>query len=158
MFRKKLFVHLAFLLSLLSATASAVSQELDIKEYLVFQGKCRFQVVRGFVPCDPKVFYARLGNSRSFVSFIVGSVVFSVSGGSDRQPNLENFYLSIDTIRATEDGKVTAEDKEMEGECHFRLNKDASKFFFVKCDVYNRQKGVMFNFYLENIRSFIRKP
>ena len=31
------------------------------------------------------------------------------------------------------------------------MNKAATKFFFVKCDIYNRAKGTTYNFYLENI-------
>ena len=45
----------------------------------------------------------------------------------------------------------------MEGECHFNLNEDATKFFYIKCDVYNRKKGSYYKFYLENIHNFERK-
>jgi hypothetical protein len=49
------------------------------------------------------------------------------------------------------------EDSGMEGECHFHMNKEASKFFYIKCDVYNRSKGTLYNFYLEDIKSFSRE-
>jgi hypothetical protein len=39
----------------------------------------------------------------------------------------------------------------MEGECHFRMNKEATRFYDIQCDVYNRTKGSIYNFYLENI-------
>ena len=42
----------------------------------------------------------------------------------------------------------------MEGECDFHLAADGSKFFEVRCDAYNRRRGVLHNFYLENIREF----
>ncbi|MBP9664972.1 MAG: hypothetical protein KBD94_10140 [Pyrinomonadaceae bacterium] len=42
-------------------------------------------------------------------------------------------------------------DDGMEGECHFRISKSGKIFYFVKCDIYNRAKGTMYNFYLENI-------
>jgi hypothetical protein len=77
--------------------------------------------------------------------------VFTLSGGKDRQPNLENYYLSIDTLRLEIKGKPEAVGHSMEGECHFNLNRDATKFFYVKCDVYNRTKGTIYNFYLDRI-------
>jgi hypothetical protein len=82
--------------------------------------------------------------------------MFTLSGGSDRQPNLENLYLSVDTLRMMENGKVLSEDKHMEGECHFNLNSEATKFFYIKCDVYDRAKGFGPKFYLENISTFKR--
>ena len=45
----------------------------------------------------------------------------------------------------------------MEGECHFRLNRSASKFYSIRCDVYNRKVGFAWNFYLDSIESFDRK-
>ncbi len=43
------------------------------------------------------------------------------------------------------------EDHGMEGECHFNLNKQGTVFYFVRCDVYNRAKGTLYNFYFEKI-------
>jgi hypothetical protein len=111
----------------------------------------------GFFPCDEKVSYVQLQNGRSLLSFVKEDTVFTVSGGKDRQPNLENYYLTIDTIRMRQGNGQEAEDHGMEGECHFRLNKAATKFFDISCDVYNRAKGSMYNFYLEKIRKFDRK-
>jgi hypothetical protein len=54
-------------------------------------------------------------------------------------------------------GHEEAVDRDMEGECHFRLNKSATKFYDIKCDVYNRAKGSMYNFYLNKIIRFNRK-
>lgn len=54
-------------------------------------------------------------------------------------------------------GRSPSEDNDMEGECHFPLNKEASKFFSVKCDIYNRRKSLNYNFFLESITSFDRQ-
>jgi hypothetical protein len=50
-----------------------------------------------------------------------------------------------------------AVDHNMEGECHFRMNKSATRFFDIKCDIYNRAKRPIYNFYLEKIQKFDRK-
>jgi hypothetical protein len=97
------------------------------------------------------VAYVQLGNGRSLVTFQKDRVVFTLAGGRDRQPNLENYYLSIDTLRLKNGEGQEDEDRGMEGECHFSLNKDATVFYFVKCDIYNRAKGSLYNFYLERI-------
>lgn len=98
-----------------------------------------------------------LANGRSVFTFARGKDnVFSLSGGKDRQPNLQNYYLSVDTFRI-HSGKTDASDTQMEGECHMHMNPDATKFYEIKCDVYNRAKGTLYKFYLENITSFDRK-
>jgi hypothetical protein len=128
-----------------------VAQDVNVKNLAVFTGQCRLQIVQGFFPCNPKVAYAQLANGRSLLTFQKDATVFTLSGGSDRQPNLQNYYLSIDTLRLNRGKRQEAEDRGMEGECHFSLNNDATVFYYVKCDVYNRAKGSMYNFYLEHI-------
>jgi hypothetical protein len=133
------------------------SEKIDgVKNHTVFTGTCRLQIVEGFFPCDGKVVFFELDNGRSFITFIKDGSIFMVAGGPDRQPNLNNYYLAIDTFRITKNGNLTAEDKNMEGECHFELSDDASEFFSVKCDVYNREKGAIFKLYLEDITSTLR--
>lgn len=139
------------------APPAGAGQDIAMKNLAVFTGQCRFQLVMGFFPCDEKVAYIQLVNGRSMLSFMKDNTVFTVSGGKDRQPNLENYYLGIDTIRIKQGNGEEAEDRSMEGECHFRMNKAATKFFEIKCDVYNRAKGSMYNFYLEKIQKFDRK-
>jgi hypothetical protein len=129
------------------------STDSPIRDLAILTGQCRFQLVRGFFRCDDKVVLAQLANDRSVITFIKGNIQFHLSGGHDRQPNLENYYLAIDTVAITNPGEQDAEDRGMEGECHFRMNKTGNKFFFVKCDISNRSKGSMYNFYLENIRT-----
>lgn len=117
-----------------------------------------FSVGGRFLSCSEKVAYTELKNGRSVLSFFVNdNAVFTLSGGKDRQPNLENYYLSIDTLRMKLKDREEAVDHGMEGECHFRMNKSATKFFEIKCDVYNRAKGTIYNFYVENIRTVDRK-
>jgi hypothetical protein len=48
-------------------------------------------------------------------------------------------------------------DDGMEGECHFQMNKTATNFYSIKCDIYNRAKGTLYNFYLEKITKTDRK-
>lgn len=118
-------------------------------------GKCRLQLVSGFFPCDTKVIFAQLATGVSHLTFVKTEngkkILFTLSGRSDRQPNLENYYLQIDTLNMEGMGDGGVSDNSMEGECHFRMSKTAKNFFFVKCDIYNRAKGSMYNFYLESI-------
>lgn len=123
--------------------------------FAALTGKCRFQLIEGFFPCDSKVAFIQLANGRSLLTFIKREngkeILFTLSGGSDRQPNLENYYLSIDTFRIKNGDDDEIGDDGMEGECHFHMNKTATNFYSVKCDIYNRAKATLYNFYLENI-------
>ena len=115
--------------AMLTLTPSfASAQNATPKNLAVFTGQCRLQIVKGFFPCNSKVSYAQLTNGRSLLSFSMDGNVFSVSGGHDRQPNLENYYLSIDTFRLARPKSPAAVDTGMEGECHFVLNSDATVF------------------------------
>lgn len=143
-------VVLALPLVALIAT-SALAQDPNVKDIAFFTGQCRLQIVKGFFPCNPGVAYMHLGNGRSAVLFQRGDASFTLSGGKDRQPNLENYYLSVDTLRLKLGDKPEAVDNGMEGECHFSLNKSGTVFYYVKCDIYNRAKGSLYNFYLEKI-------
>ena len=131
------------------------SAESSGNHLVILTGKCRLQLVEGFFPCDSKVLFAQLANGRSLLTFIKHEkdkeYLFTLSGGTDRQPNLENYYLGIDTFRIKIGDADEISDDGMEGECHFRMNKTATDFYSVKCDIYNRPKGTLYNFYLENI-------
>lgn len=123
----------------------------SVDHLVVLTGDCKMQLVEGFAPCDSKVAFTLLGNGRGFIMFSVTELksVFTLSGGDDRQPNLENYYLSIDTLRMKLGDEEVSE--KMEGECHFNINRDGTKFFFVRCDVYNRAKKIFMTFNLEDI-------
>lgn len=129
----------------------------NIKRITLFNGNCKLQLIKGFFPCDSQMIFTELRNGRSFLTFTKEKNVFGLFGGADRQPNPENYYLQIDAFRIGEGEQTLALDKGMEGECHFRLNKGATRFYSVKCDIYNRSKGSIYNFYLENIVSFTKK-
>ncbi len=77
-------------------------------------------------------------------------VTFTLSGGHDRQPNLENYYLSIDTFQTWLDPEKPIS-TDVEGECHFSVSANANRYHYVRCTVYNRSEGVMFKFNLNNI-------
>ena len=133
------------------------AKDLNIKAVTFLEGDCRLQLTKGFVPCKGSVMWTEYDNGREMLSFFKGDTAFSLSGGGDRQPNPENYYQSIDTIRILEGGKRSGAGQGVEGECHFNLNEDATKFFSIKCDVYNRRNGSSYKFHLENIRNFKRK-
>ena len=142
-----------------AAPAPAASPDIDLKRMTTFSGKCRYELFEGFLPCKNAVVFGEHRNGRLQLIFVSDRLIYSLSGGSDRQPNLNNYYVAIDTLRLTPSNTSDkpAEDKGMEGECHFTLNGDATEFYFIKCDVYNREKGTQYKFYLENITTFDKK-
>jgi gag-polyprotein putative aspartyl protease len=143
-----------------SGHAPSVGTEptIPLKAVTAFTGRCRFQLVVGFFPCDGKIIFSELNNGRATLAFFNGNNMFFLSGDKDRQANLENYYLSIDTFAIQLEGHDGQRaDHGMEGECHFRMNKAATRFFEIKCDIYNRAKGTMYNFYLDKIRKIDRK-
>ena len=139
------------------ATPIANAKDAALKRITGLVGECRIELGSGFTPCDPNVIWMELTNGRALLIFKKDKTIYTLSGGRDRQPNLEDFYQGIDTFRLAVDGVEKKKDMKMEGECHFSINKDASKFYFIKCEVYNRAKGSRYNLYLENIISFDRQ-
>ena len=88
-----------------------------------------------------------------------GQAIFVFEGGKESQPDLENYDLSIDQVKfgTVDKGKIDGVQGPAEGDCHMRLNKDASKFYEIKCDVFERKTGIVFNFYLVDITDFEKK-
>ena len=153
--------HLAFAVlfclgaGVIPSNFANAQQELP-KRLTAFEGKCRFQRVDKILPCEPKLLFVELRNGRAFITIFAEGYSWTLSGAGDRQPNLENYYQSIDTVRLMEGRERKSEDKGMEGECHFSLNAQATKFYSITCDVYNRAKGSTFKVYFEDITKFDR--
>jgi hypothetical protein len=119
---------------------------------LTLEGTCKLQLFAGWIPCDQRVVFTVVGNGRSFFTFFgPDNSAFSLSGGRDRQPNSENYYLTIDTLRIKK-GAQDDTDAKVEGECHLRLNQDASQFYELKCDARSRAAGLAFTFVLEDVK------
>ena len=102
-----------------SAAAPASPDEVigsgDLKYFAIFTGRCRFQMPEGSFPCNPKVVLISLRNGRSLLAFSSGEIVFHLSGGQDRQPNLENYYLSIDSLYQVSLNETHVGDSQGEG-------------------------------------------
>jgi hypothetical protein len=129
----------------------------NIEYAIKFEGTCNSKFLHRdkFLACDPIVTFTNYKNHRSAFTFTAenSKAGFIFEGGRDRQPDLENYYLLVDKVKlGTSDGEG-AQGK-AEGECHMRLNKDGSKYYEVKCDVFNREARFVFNFYLTDISSF----
>lgn len=142
-----------------NAPAPAPEDDIKLKRMTTFSGKCQYQLFAGLLPCKNAVLFGEHANGRLQLIFVSDQMIYSLSGGSDRQPNLNNYYVAIDTLRLTPSGsgEQPTEDRSMEGECHFTLNDDATAFYFITCDVYNRAKGSQYKFSLEDIEGFDRK-
>ena len=110
-------------------------------------------------PCDSRVTLGELFNGRFFVTFSNDDYIVSLWGSRERKSNPEDYYLSIDTLSilqpkqyAYRPGTWTGVHGDQgEGECHFLLNKSASRF--ISCKI-NNQSGLTWNLYLEDVKSF----
>ena len=135
------------------------ADSVDNLEYTVsFKGTCKYKFLNrtSFFPCDPTVRFQNFTSHRSAFTFTVQDLaIFIFSGGKDRQPNLENYFLSVDNAKFAQSGKGVQ--GKVEGECHMRMNKDGSKYYEIECDVFDRKTGLIFNFYLTEISDFERQ-
>ena len=155
---KAIFVRTACVIAGFCCASTARAQAdpglQNVRAMTFFKGNCKMQVVQGYFPCKDAVMWGEYTTERASIMFFKDNMTFS--GIGDRQPNLENYFQSIDRIRIMDGQKIKAETP-MEGECHFHLNEQATLFYFIHCDVYNRQKGIAFNFHLDNVSDFDRK-
>jgi tetratricopeptide (TPR) repeat protein len=155
------FLRTAYVAVAVFSCASTIQAQADsglqnVKAMTFFKGDCQLQIIKGYFPCKDAVMWGEYTSGRASVTFFKDNMSFSVSGAGDRQPNLENYFQSIDRVRIMDGQKIRAETS-MEGECHFHMNEQATVFYFIHCNVYNRQNGITFNFHLDSISSFDRK-
>jgi hypothetical protein len=132
----------------------STAPETPLEYSVVFDGACNFKFLNrdSFFQCDRKVSFVNFKNHTSEFTFRKDDTVFVFFGRKDRQPNLENYFLSIDTAKFGSSEKGVQ--GKVEGECHLRQNADATRFYEIKCDVFDRKSGMMFNFYLTDITDF----
>jgi hypothetical protein len=122
---------------------------------IFFRGDCTMTLLAGPIPCDQYLTYTVVGNGRSLFVFTEGdNSAIAMSGGSEKQPVLTGYYLNIDTIRVVDHGKEGPRDNNMTGECHINLSADATKFYYVRCIVWDRGRQMQMKFDLDNIQGF----
>ena len=135
----------------------------DVEYVVSFKGTCKFKFLNrdSFFPCDPLVLFTNYKTHRSAFTFTAqdSTTVFVFEGGKDRQPNLENYYLSLDTAKFGESekdaqGTIKGAQGQVQGECYMHMNGNASEYYEIKCDALDRKSGLEFNFDLTNIVSF----
>ncbi len=149
----------------MSATNSQMPREIqgfsDVafkppREIVDFKGECRLNVSDGFITCNDSVSWV-LGHRSASFTFSVGQIMYVLTGIGSRQNDSENYYQVISAIQVWNNRTPQKHYNDMDGFCHLRSNKDATKFFFVKCIVNNPESDEVYRFYLEKIRSFSRK-
>jgi hypothetical protein len=82
-----------------------------------------------------------LPNGRSFVGFQQKNLSFTFNGGKDRQPDMNDLFLAVDTVRILKGAREQAVDPHMEGECHLSFNDDASAFREINCERGTAERG-----------------
>ena len=138
--------------------APRLAMAADSRGYMaVITGECKLSLLDNFVPCNSKVVNT-VANGHLSMIFHQDRFVFLLEGLSDRQPNLENYYMSVSQFTILEKNKAIATDTSMEGECHMSLNAEGSELYYIYCDIYDRSKGALFRFHLDNIISTDRQP
>lgn len=150
-----------FVALIASLVASPLAAQTAPAHVTSFEGECEFTLPNAPTgKCNAGVLWLIMGNGRSIVMFSFANdrqkTTFSLAGGKDRQPNPENYYLSVDTLRTTfYDKKEIVTDTE--GECHFGLNAAGTRYHSIICLIYNRRQGITFNFSLNDIQTFETK-
>jgi hypothetical protein len=148
--------------------SSPISQQTDslslddpanVNYAFVFEGKCKFKFVNQdtFLPCDSSVEFTNFKNHRSRLTFTVqNSGLFVFEGGTDSQPNPENYYLNIDRVGF---GYISGEARQgwVQGKCHMNLNKEGSKYYLIQCNAFEEKTGMKFDFILDHISRFAKK-
>ncbi len=136
-------------------TAPKAAPLVAFKHLTVATGDCRFRLKDRYQRCESKAIFMELDNDRGVFTFSTTEkgkqVIFILSGGADRQPNLENYFLSIDKFRATIDGKFEVEDLPVRGECHIQMQPNTGHFEAIKCDIYEDKMRLDIRFYLDDI-------
>lgn len=150
-----------FLLAIVASMALAASATAQLsdqwKTLIRLTGKCQYQLFKelGSIPCSNSIKYGVLPNGRAMFMFGNDKTTYVLSGGEDRQPRLEDYYLSVDTVRILQGGQQVAEDTNMEGECHWRTNKQGNITYEIRCDSYDRAKGMGVSLYFDKFISVV---
>jgi hypothetical protein len=136
-----------------------LKQDQTPKTIFSYNGDCQMKldINKTYQPCNTNVLHTIFQNGRTGVTFIKDGTSYSIFGGRDRQPELENYYISMDSIRIMKDGRYVLDDPNINGECHLKMNKAATKFYLLDCDIFNSINGSSYRFELQNIKGFKRK-
>jgi hypothetical protein len=131
----------------------AAGRDINVKDMVSSKGECRMELGKGagYGGCNDGVIYMLLKNGRHVLMFSNKDTVIAVAGAGDRQPRLEDYYISIDTLRINVPGRQEVVDTSMEGECHIRVTREQGSFRRIECDVYDRAKGLSFSARVDNI-------
>jgi len=137
-----------------SPAAVAPAQDINLKDIVGGEGDCRLELVKGagYGPCKAGFMFMLFKNGRHALIFsLLDDTVVTVAGAGDRQPRLEDYYISIDRLRIKKPGREEVVDPNMEGECHMRITRDTGTFLQIECDVYNRGRGLGLSARVTNI-------
>jgi hypothetical protein len=140
----------------LTLATPAMAQEAPNWKILVrITGQCQYKLFREvpFVDCDSDLRYGVLPNGRAMYIFSSQNhgTFYTLSGGADRQPRLEDYYLTIDTFRMMPKGKQDYS-VPYEGECHDHSDKSGREIRLLECEAYNRQIGMGTSLRVTNAR------
>jgi hypothetical protein len=140
--------------ALIAITSNAAEPDINIRNMVAVEGECRIELVKGagYGRCDDGVIYMLFKNGRHVIMFHIKDDVIALAGAGDRQPRLEDYYLTIDTFRLNIRGRKEAVDTNMEGECHIRITRERGDFRRIECDAYDRAKGLGVSARVDNIR------
>jgi hypothetical protein len=112
------------------------------------------------------VSFTHFKDLKSSIEFTIDNsgAIFDFEGSRDRQPNLENYFLSIDKAKfGLVSGKnIKGAQGSVAGDCHMLLNKEGNEFYEIKCDVFDRKRpvwnSISISQILQVLRVMVEKP
>ncbi len=135
---------------LLLAIFASTSTDATAQQIVEFRGNCTFTLNDTEIKrCDPIMTYVNYNTLGIEFIFFVKDRAFVFLGSGDRQPNIENYYLSINEMKFGPPRRLDS--RKVEGECRMKFNRNLKTPIFVDCLSFSRASGEKFHFKLRNV-------
>jgi hypothetical protein len=124
-----------------SAQAEEGGQGLRMLGFL--DGTCVAGLQEVKFECSGRVSWMLLSNGRAVITFFSpdGKSAFTMAGGGDRQPTVNDYYQKIDTVRLMKGETISYENRRANGECYFRVSDDGKTIHKLKCEVSEKNRN-----------------
>ena len=134
-------------LSCAVAGTARAQNDANPEHIVVAEGVCKYRIVNpNFFDCDRSVMLMRFRNHRGVYIFHKEKHTWTFSG-VERQPDVEDYYINIDTVRMDNLEKHN----DISGECHSISNKDNSMIYQITCTAVDSTSAMSFDFTVTNV-------
>lgn len=120
---------------------------------IMFKGKCSYAIDNNthLSDCNDKALYTLYKEGGYSLLLSSAGLSYVLGGNSDRQPTLENYYTNIKTINILKGNELIETRNNLNGECHMKMNKQATRFYFIHCEIYDPEKRQTLKYFLNDI-------